>query len=437
MKRVLSNKMLPNWYGSVKENVTEETMTETEPMSVNERRKYLHKMRIRYWQAESKKAKSALLEEMQSVTNLHRKSVIRLMTGNLARKPRRQQRGKTYGAEVKAVVEKVAYSLDYPCAERLQPNWVWMAEHLERHGEIEVSVEVKAKLEIISVSTVRRLLPPSQRAPDRIAHSKRQPSGRSNAQRQAIPVRRIPWQENVPGHFEVDLVHHCGLSATGQYVHTLQMTDVATGWSECVAVLGRSYLVMQDGFQRIEKRLPFPIREVHPDNGSEFLNDHLVRFWQERTQPLQLSRSRPYYKNDNRFVEENNFSHVRAYAGYNRLDTVAQTNLLNQLYDQLWFYHNFFQPVMRLHEKHFEHGHVQRKYNPAQTPLDRLIRTRQLTPLKQAQLHALRHTLNPLRIRKNIQNLIDQIFAQPCAAAQGCAENVYLTLLPQEAAISQ
>ena len=327
--------------------------------------------------------------------------------------------------------------LDYPCAERLQPNWVWMAEHLERHGEIEVSVEVKAKLEIISVSTVRRLLPPSQRAPDRIAHSKRQPSGRSNAQRKAIPVRRIPWQENVPGHFEVDLVHHCGLSATGQYVHTLQMIDVATGWSECVAVLGRSYLFIQDGFQRIEKRLPFPIREVHPDNGSEFLNDHLVRFWQERTQPLQLSRSRPYYKNDNRFVEENNFSHVRAYAGYNRLDTVAQTNLLNQLYDQLWFYHNFFQPVMRLHEKHFDHGHVQRKYNPAQTPLDRLIRTRQLTPLKQAQLHALRHTLNPLRIRKNIQNLIDQIFAQPCAAAQGCAENVYLTLLPQEAAISQ
>ncbi|MCI0552491.1 MAG: transposase family protein [Anaerolineae bacterium] len=286
-------------------------MTETEPMNVNERRKYLHKMRLRYWQAERKNAKSALLDEMQSVTNLHRKSVIRLIQGDLARKPRRKQRGKTYGADVKWVVEKIAQSLDYPCAERLQPNLVWMANHLEAHKEIELNAEIKTKLERISVSTVRRLLLPSQRASNRIAHSKRQPNA-SFAQRQAIPVRRIPWQERTPGHFEVDLVHHCGLSASGQYVHTLQMTDVATGWSECVALLGRSYLVMQDGFQRIEKRLPFPILEIHPDNGSEFLNDHLMRFWQQRAQPLELSRSRPYSKNDNRFVEENNFSQVRA-----------------------------------------------------------------------------------------------------------------------------
>ena len=408
-------------------------MTETEPMDVNERRKYLHKMRIRYWQAENKSAKSALLDEMQSVTNLHRKSLLRLIRGDLARKPRRQQRGKTYGIEVQTVVEKIAHSLDYPCAERLQPNLVWMAEQLARHGELEVSEQVKVRLETISVSTVRRLLPPSQRARDRIAHSKRQAAGRNYAQRQAIPMRRIPWQESTPGHFEVDLVHHCGVSATGQYVHTLQMIDVATGWSECVAVLGRSYLVMQDGFQRIEKRLPFPIREVHPDNGSEFLNEHLVRFWQERTQPLQLSRSRPYYKNDNRFVEENNFSQVRAYVGYNRLDTVAHVRLLNQLFDQLWLYHNFFQPLMRLNEKRFENDHVKRLFDSAQPPLDRLCRTQILTPVKQAQLLALRRSLNPLQIRKNIQTLIDQIFAQPCAAAQGCAEDVYLTLFSKEA----
>jgi hypothetical protein len=409
-------------------------MTETEPMSVNERRKYLHKMRIRYWQAESKSAKSALLDEMQRVISLHRKSVIRLIRGDLARKPRRKQRGRTYGVEIESVIEKIAYSLDYPCAERLQPNLVWLAKHLEAHGELELNPDLHTQLGRISISTVRRLLPPSQRATDRIAHSKKQPRG-SYAQRQAIPMRRIPWQESTPGHFEVDLVHHCGASASGQYVHTLQMTDVATGWSECVAILGRSNLVMQNGFQRIENRLPFPILEIHPDNGSEFLNDPLVRFWQERTHPLELSRSRPYFKNDNRFVEENNFSQVRAYVGYNRLDTAAQTNLLNQLYDQLWLYHNFFQPVMRLHEKHFENGHIKRRYDAAETPLDRLGHTKKLTPLKQAQLQALRHTLNPLRLRKNIQDLIDQIFALPCAAAQGNAENVYLTLLPQEAAI--
>ena len=134
-------------------------------------------------------------------------------------------------------------------------------------------------------------------------------------------MRRIPWDESVPGHFETDTVHHCGISASGQYVHSFQMIDVATGWSECVGVLGRSYLVIQDGFQRIEKRLPFPILEIHPDNGQEFLNAHLLHFWKERAKPLDLSRSRPYHKHDNRFVEENNFSQVRAYLGYNRLDT--------------------------------------------------------------------------------------------------------------------
>ncbi|MCI0549840.1 MAG: transposase family protein [Anaerolineae bacterium] len=411
-------------------------MSETEPMSVNERRKYLHKMRIRYWQAESKSAKSALLDEMQNVTSLHRKSLIRLIKGDLARKPRRKQRGKMYGAEIQSVVEQIAHSLDYPCAERLQPNLVWMANHLAAHAEIELNADIQTKLTTISVSTVRRLLPPSQRAAGRIAHSKRQPKG-SYAQRQTIPMRHIPWHESVPGHFEVDLVHHCGLSASGQYIHTLQMTDVATGWSECVAILGRSYLVMQDGFQRIEKRLPFPILEVHPDNGSEFLNDHLVRFWQERAQPLELSRSRPYSKNDNRFVEENNFSQVRAYVGYNRLDTVAQANLLNHLYDQLWLYHNFFQPVMRLNEKHFENGHVKRMYDSAQTPLDRLCGTKKLTPPKQAQLQALRRSINPLQLRKNIQDLIDKIFALSCAAAHDSAEDVYLTLLPQEAGLSR
>jgi hypothetical protein len=407
-------------------------MSETEPMNVNERRKYLHKMRIRYWQAQTKGERSRLLDEMEAVTDLHRKSLIRLITGELARKPRRKQRGKTYGAEQASVLERIAHSLDYPCAERLQPNLVWMANHLEAHGEIKLSPEIKIKLEKISVSTVRRLLPPSQRAAARLAHRKGQARG-VFAQRQAIPMRRIPWDESAPGYFETDLVHHCGISTSGQYVHTLQMTDVATGWSECVAVLGRSYLVMQDGFQHIENRLPFPILEIHPDNGQEFLNAHLFRFWKERAQPLDLSRSRPYHKNDNRFVEENNFSQVRAYLGYNRLDTVAHVHLINELYDQLWLYHNFFQPVMRLSEKHFEEGRCKRIYDPAVPPFDRLCRSKILSPEKQTELHALRTATNPVQLRKKIQNLIDKISGMPSAAAEGIPEDVRLTLLSKEA----
>ena len=251
-------------------------MAETEPMNVNERRKYLHKMRIRYWQAKEKKVKSALLDEMVMVTNLHRKSLIRLIQGDLARKPRRKQRGKTYGVDVQQVVEQIARSLDYPCAERLQPNLVWLGKQLVAHGELAVPEAMERKLAMISVSTLKRLLPPSQRVAERIAHRKGQPKG-SYAQRQAIPIRRIPWEESRLGHLEIDLVHHGGPSSSGQYVHTLQATDVATGWSECVAILGRSYLVIQDGFQRIEQRLPFPILEVHPDNGAEFLNEPLAR----------------------------------------------------------------------------------------------------------------------------------------------------------------
>jgi hypothetical protein len=405
-------------------------MAETEPMNVNERRKYLHKMRIRYWQAQAKKAKGALLDEMTAVTGLHRKSLLRLIKGDLARKPRRQQRGKTYGIDVQQVVAQIARSLDYPCAERLQPNLVWLGKHLAAHGELELSTTLENKLETISVSTLKRLLPPSQRVAERLAHRKGQPKG-SYAQRAGIPMRRIAWDESMPGHLEIDLVHHGGASSTGQYVHTLQASDVATGWSECVAILGRSALVIQDGFRRLEQRLPFPILEVHPDNGAEFLNDPLVHFWRQRTSPVALSRSRPYVKNDNRFVEENNFSQVRAYLGYARLDTVAHTQLANQLYDQLWLYHNFFQPVMRLQEKHFEAGRCQRTYDPASPPLDRLLRTNLLAPHKQAYLLAVRHATNPCHLRTQIHSLIDQIEALPLA--HGTTEDVRLTLFSQEA----
>ena len=149
----------------------------------------------------------------------------------------------------------------------------------------------------------------------------------------------------------MDTVFHCGPSASGEFICTVQMIDVATGWSERVAVLGRSYLVMEDAFRRMLARLPFPILEMHPDNGSEFMNHHLLRFWKELVAGVELSRSRPYQKDDNRFVEQKNRSLVRDYLGYDRLDTVAQTWAANQFYDKMWVYYNLFQPVMRLEEK--------------------------------------------------------------------------------------
>ena len=407
-------------------------MAETDPMNVNERRKYLHKMRFRYWQAHRKSERSHLLDEMKEVTGLHRKSLLRLIKGDLARTPRRRQRGKTYGPEVEAAIGKIAESLDYPCAERLKPNLVWMANHLEAHGELRLTAELRQQLETISVSSLRRRLTATERATQRIAHRKDQPR-QSFAQKQAIPMRRIDWEERRPGHFEVDLVHHCGLSADGQYVHTLQLLDVATGWSECVAVLGRSYLVMQDGFERLSLRLPFEIQELHPDNGTEFLNAHLVRYWQDKVQ-VELSRSRPYHKNDNRFVEENNFSLVRAYVGYGRLDTVAQAKLLNQLYDQLWLYHNFFQPVMRLSEKLWQEHKVKRIYDDALPPFDRLCKTEALSPARQLELETLRQNTNPMILRRNIQTWIDRLYALP-VLKEGVVEDVRLSLFDPQAVL--
>jgi len=245
-------------------------------------------------------------------------------------------------------------------------------------------------------------------------------------------MKRIAWKEQQPGHFEVDLVHHCGPSASGEYIHTIQMIDVATGWSERVAVLGRSYLVMEDAFRRILARLPFPMLEIHSDNGSEFFNHHLLRFWKDIVQGVQLSRSRPYQKNDNRFVEQKQSTLVRAYLGYDRLDSVAQTNAINQLYDMMWLYYNFFQPVMRLTEKTFvpaegQPSRIKRRFDQARTPFDRLSETNVISEEQKEQLRTLRDQVNPRQLRKEICHLIDQILRLPGAVPEK-TEDVYKTL---------
>jgi hypothetical protein len=349
-------------------------MSDDERMTINERYKYLRKMQQRYRQA-GRKAKSGLLDEMEATTGQHRKSLVRLMKGEIKRQPRQRQRGKAYGKEVGEAVAVIAASLDWVCAERLQPNLVWMAEHLERHGELQASAEVKDKLAQVSISTVQRLLAEVPR--DRPRLPRRGPE-QANRLAREIPAGRIAWDEREPGHFETDLVHHSGPSASGEYVHTLQMVDVALGWSERVAVLGRSYRVVADGFERMVARLPYPVKEIHPDNGSEFLNQHVLAFWTGQTQPPTLSRSRPWHKNDNRFVEQKNDTLVRAYLGHDRLDTVEPTNWLNQLYERMGLYYNLFQPVMRLSDKSTvtdasgRFVHVKRRFDAAQTPFDRL-----------------------------------------------------------------
>ncbi len=402
-------------------------MSTEEKMTLSERWKYLRLMKDRYDKAD-RKGKGALLDEMEKVTGLHRKSLIRRLNGPLTRKPRRRQRGRTYGAAVDDALRVIAKSWDYPCAERLAGNLVWMAKHLVAHGELRASPELLRQLEKISASTIRRIL--KRIGQDQPRLPRRRP-GQTNQLIKTIPMTKISWQEQEPGHFEVDLVHHCGPSASGEYVHTLQMVDVATGWTERVAVLGRSQLVMEDAFRRILARLPFHVLEIHPDNGSEFFNHHLVRFWKETVRGVHLSRSRPFHKNDNRFVEQRN-SLVRAYLGNDRLDTVAQTLVLNQLYDQMGLYFNLFQPALRLAEKTsvltaLGHFQVKRRYTQAQTPFDRLCATKAISAERKELLEHLRQQTNPGHLREAIYHTLDHLFRLP-NAIPGQTEDVHLTL---------
>jgi len=404
-------------------------MSDEDRMTIDERRKYLRMMKKRYVKAD-RKERGRLLDELEAVTGLHRKSLIRLVNGNLARKRRLKQREKSYGPEVDDALRVIAESLDHICAERLTPNLVWMAQHLAAHGEMEVTPQLLEKLEQTSISTVRRHLAHIQQDQPRLP---RKGPERANRVTRDIPMKRIPWDEQEPGHFEVDLVHHCGPSPSGEYVHTLQMIDVTTGWSERVAVLGRSYRVMEAAFRRILARLPFAVLEIHPDNGSEFLNDHLVRFFRETVRALQLSRSRPFHKNDNRNVEQKNSTLVRAYLGHDRLDTVQQTQILNLLYDKMWLYYNLFQPVMHLTEKIIipvekRPTRVKRRYDQAQTPFDRLCATNAISNQDRQRLQALRRQINPRQLRHEIYHLLDDLFTLPCAAP-GITQDVYQTLL--------
>lgn len=385
-------------------------MAADDAMTIDERRKYLARMQRRYRQAE-RAEKGRLLTEMELVTGMHRKSLVRVLRQpSLARSTRpRRPRARAYGVEVDHVVAVVWESLDYVCAERLQPTLLATARQLANWGELALSPALEAQLATISRATVQRMLArlpaPATRLPQRGPE-------RATRLRQAVPMRRIPWQTTEPGHCEVDLVHHGGSSAAGEYAHTLQVVDVATGWSERVALLGRSQLAMEHAFRQVLAQLPFPLRELHPDNGSEFFNDHLVRFFGEAVTGLELSRSRPYHKNDNRFVEQKNATLVRAYVGHLRLETADQVAALNALYAELRIYYNLFQPVLRLAEKTISEDRLRRTWDVAQTPYQRLLTTGQLRPEPQALLAARYAQTNPRQLRRQIYRQLTELWQQ-------------------------
>lgn len=405
----------------------------TKQMSIESRLQYLGLQRPHYL-ALGRKQKGQLLDEMERITGLCRKALIRRMRPSdpLKRRKRRRQRSKTYGSPaVMAVLSVIAEAHDYIGAGRLWPQLLSMAQHLEKHGELHLTPGVVRELSTMSLSTLKRLL---SRVRQDECHVLRRNAPRAAPWKRGVPMRRIPWDIQEPGHFEVDLVHHGGPSASGDYVHSIMMVDVATGWVEPTAALGRSYLAISHGFRHIKERVPFCVRELHPDNGVEFFNDHMARFWPEFFPGVDLSRSRPYHKDDNRFVEQKNGRLVRAYLGYDRLDTVRQTLALDELYNLLWLYTNFFQPVMRLCGKRVvtaDDGSQKLicEYDRARTPLQRLAESGVLPSEQQCELEDLRLRTNPRRLRQQIHAGIRALFAMP-NATPGVSEDVPSTVVP-------
>ncbi len=386
-------------------------MLSEDRMTIDERRKYLKLMAPRYAKA-GRGERSQLLTEIQAVTGLHRKSLVRLLHGpSLDRAPKRPRvRRRQYGGAVADIVRVVWESLDYVCAERLTPALLPTARQLAKWGDVVLTVDVEGRLETISRATVQRLLERLWQDTPKLPRRKPQPPNRLLRD---VPMERLCWSTTAPGSFEVDLVHHCGPVADGEYVHTLQLVDIATGWSERVAVFGRSQAAMVAGFQRVQERLPFPITNLHPDNGSEFFNNHLIRYFGEEMTGLRLSRSRPYRKNDNRFVEQKNATLVRAYLGYERLASRRQAASLNALYDQMWVYYNLFQPVLHLVGKEMVGGRLRRTWDQAQTPYQRLQATGMLSGEQEMKLAALYAQTNPRQLRQQIYDTLEELWQGP------------------------
>jgi hypothetical protein len=408
-------------------------MTTDTQMNIDERYKYLRIQQRRYAAAQTRRAKRELLDEMERVTGLHRKHLIQLLgQASIQRRPRSRERERTYGREVDEVLALVWEAQDYICAERLQPVLVFTAEQLATFGRLSLGPGLREQLGTISPATIRRHLPPLP-----LGHVTRAGKRLQNVHQQEIPMRRIPWDIQEPGHFELDLVHHCGPHTEGEYVYTLQIVDVTTGWSGRRAILGRSYMVVADALYYLAHQIPFPILEVHPDNGSEFLNAHLLRFLDQHYPEWERSRCHPGTPNDNRYVEQKNYTLVRAFLGDVRLDTVRQTRYLNHIYDHMHAYHNFIQPVMRQTAKEWvpnadgSGGYTRRRHDDAAPPVVRLCAAQTLPEAQRAALLEQRRNIDPLALRRKIYADLQHLFAYP-AAVPGQPESVYETLAHPE-----
>jgi hypothetical protein len=276
---------------------------------------------------------------------------------------------------------------------------------LERCGEINMTAETKTLLLRMSRSTIDRCLGPA-----RFEH----PHGLSTTKpgtllKKAIPVRTYtPWDEDKPGFLEIDLVAHCGNTVVGQYINTLTCVDLSTGWVECLAVRQRTQQAVFEAIQSMRTRLPFPLLGIDSDNGSEFINGLLYNYCLK--EQITFTRSRPYRKNDQAHVEQKNWSIVRRLIGYDRFETETEQNLLENIYENLRLYTNFFQPVLKLVSKERVDKKLIKRYDQAATPFQRILADKDIPIEAKAPLMNMYIQLNPVRLRTSIDALVAKLW---------------------------
>jgi len=347
-----------------------------------------------------------MLDEFTEVTGLHRKTAIRLLNRpHFLGAGKRRGRPATYKDLVQPL--KVIWEAsDRLCSKRLQPFMPEMIKVLRQHGEQQIEASTEACLCRMSPSTIDRLLRPCRKLGGRKTLSTTRPG---SLLKSSIPIRTFAdWQENKAGFMETDLVAHCGESTEGFYINTLCAVDVASSWTECLPVWGKGQQRVKTAVHRMRQRLPFPLLGVDSDNGSEFINHCFYSYCHQ--EKITFTRSRAYKKNDSCHVEQKNGNVVRRLVGYDRYTSKAAYQCLERLYANVRLYVNFFQPTMKLVSKTRNGAKVNKVYDTARTPYQRLLETGVLTEIKRQELAATYRGLNPVRLLKQINSNLEQLW---------------------------
>ena len=368
---------------------------------------YVDGIRERY-QGASKRGKGRLLDEVCETLSCHRKAAIRMLRRPTGATRRRRGRPRVTGPLVDGALRQVWEASGEICSKRLAPFLPELVEALERHQEIALAPEVKAALIQLKPATIDRKLHEHRRRRTRQPHGG---SASTTAIKAQVPIRTFTeWAGVQPGSIQADLVLHCGETTAGFYLTTFTAVDVATSWTERVAVWGKTQDAVTGALHRVRRAFPFPLREFHSDNGSEFLNDLLQPYC--RREGIRTTRGRPYKKNDQAYVEQKNWSAVRAVVGYQRYSSRAALKRLAELYQLEGLYRNFFQPVRKLVRKERVGPKVTKHYDVARTPYQRLLKSGVLEAAKREELALLYRTLDPIRLQRRIAHAQEALFAE-------------------------